>query len=184
MFTWDPNEENEVQELFYCNIPDTPSDYIRYNFAKFVLFRKAALRLVDTKLPRLIEDYYSTLITKSPYISGDVFRLAQIKGPFAECEIVEEKSAIPAIWIFDDNFFVIAHLNRARKEAKIIASVKYKHLIAQQITKKDRVFLEVSMRYWNHKKERYCNHQETLRIKGTEGAMKIIGKQRELNREK
>lgn len=56
---------------FYSCLPDSPSEHLRYGFVKFLLLRKASQILLEgVRLPDLPTEYYSSIITKPPYMQG------------------------------------------------------------------------------------------------------------------
>lgn len=45
---WDINKEDPQGNQFYSRIPESPAEFLRYNFIKFMLLRKAKQMLLDS----------------------------------------------------------------------------------------------------------------------------------------
>ena len=58
---------------FYSRIPDSPSEYIRYLFIKFLLLNKAKSVFLDNlKYINLYEAYHEHILTQCSYIQQDL----------------------------------------------------------------------------------------------------------------
>jgi hypothetical protein len=62
------------------------------------------------------------------------------------CDIVEGKVVIPAVWIVDEEFMVLGHLDAERREIRVIMAIKYKNITVEIIAKKMSLCVVISVR--------------------------------------
>lgn len=169
VFMWDIKQEESSFFSFYSSLPDTLEDNFRYLHAKYLLLRGGRNRLVTgPQQPDILADYYSKMVLTSTFSPGDVYKLYQLRGESHECQILDGKVVIPALWILDENFFVLGHFDKERKEVRIIMSIKYKHIQSLLVTRKEKIMLQVSVRGYDYRSER-LRFKNSLVVRGIEG---------------
>lgn len=73
------------------------------------MMRKAAeIFISNPPQTNIVTEYYSKIVSNSQYHPNQTYKIFQIRH-FHECEIMENKLTIPAVWIVDENFFILGH---------------------------------------------------------------------------
>lgn len=86
---------------------------------------------------------------------------------------MDGKFVIPALWITDENFFILGHWDRSKKEVKIIMAIKYKHISTELAAKKEKILMSLAVKCYDFKAER-LKYKNSITIKGIEVLMPRI----------
>lgn len=87
------------------------------------------------------------------------------------------------IWIKNEIFFLIAFLDRPKKEVRIITAIKYKNLSIEAKIKKDKLLFAIHIRAWDKHSER-METKPPMILKGIEGQLPALAAYQTLSREK
>lgn len=90
-----------------------------------------------------------------------------MKFLYHKCQIIDQKIPIPAIWIQDENYFVLGHLDSKMKEIKIIMAIKYKNITVHFKQKSSKLQINVEIRSYNHQYQK-MGDKKYICIRGME----------------
>lgn len=97
---------------------------------------------------------------------------------------MDEKEKIPTIWIEDPNFFIIAYYEKPAKQAKIIATIKYRQLCVSLEEWKGKMVMVVKTKYWDGKMARTLPKTHSMRVRYIEETIPLLREYRNLAIEK